>query len=50
VFAVGHIVSGHTLKHVIAAGAVACLVAMLRARRQRPRVGERNASIVPDHA
>ena len=33
VFAVGHIVSGHTLKHVIAAGGVACLVAMLRARR-----------------
>jgi hypothetical protein len=32
IFALGHIVSGHTLKHLTAAGAVACLVAMLRAR------------------
>lgn len=32
IFALGRIVSGHTLKHLVAAGAVACLVAMLRAR------------------
>ena len=32
IFALGHIVSGHTLKHLAAAGAVACLVGMLRAR------------------
>lgn len=32
IFALGQIVSGHTLKHVVAAGAVACLVAMLRVR------------------
>ena len=32
IFAVGHVVSGHTLKHLVAAGGVACLVAMLRAR------------------
>jgi hypothetical protein len=31
-FAFGHIVSGHTLKHLVAAGGVACLVGMLRAR------------------
>ena len=30
--ATGHLVSGHTLKHLVAAGGVACLVAMLRAR------------------
>jgi hypothetical protein len=35
VFALGNIVSGHTLKHVAAAGAVACIAAMLRARRPR---------------
>jgi hypothetical protein len=31
--ATGHLVSGHTLKHLVAAAGVACLVAMLRARR-----------------
>jgi len=35
VFALGRIVSGHTLKHLAAAGAAACLVAMLRARMAR---------------
>ncbi|HYB72318.1 MAG TPA: hypothetical protein VED18_03025 [Candidatus Sulfotelmatobacter sp.] len=33
IFALGHMVSGHTLKHVAAAGGVACVAAMLRARR-----------------
>ena len=28
----GSIVSGHTLKHLVAAGGVACMVAMLRVR------------------
>ena len=32
IFALGQIVSGHTLKHLTAAGGVACLVLMLRAR------------------
>jgi hypothetical protein len=32
VFSLGGIVSGHTLKHILASGGVACLVAMLRAR------------------
>jgi hypothetical protein len=32
IFAIGHIVSGHTLKHVAAAGGVMCVVAMLRMR------------------
>jgi hypothetical protein len=32
IFELGRIVSGHTLKHLVAAGGVACLVAMLRAR------------------
>ena len=32
IFALGRIVSGHTLKHVAAACAVACLVAMIRRR------------------
>jgi hypothetical protein len=36
VFAVGHIVSGHTLKHLAAAGGVLCIVAMLRMRAQLP--------------
>lgn len=35
IFAMGAIVSGHTLKHLAAAGAVVCLVAMLRARAPR---------------
>ena len=32
IFALGQMVSGHTLKHLAAAGGVACLLAMLRAR------------------
>ena len=32
VFALGHIISGHTLKHLVAAGGVGCLVAMFRVR------------------
>ena len=32
IFALGHLVSGHTLKHLAAAGGAACLVAMLRSR------------------
>jgi hypothetical protein len=32
IFAIGQVVSGHTLKHLMAAAAVACLVVMLRAR------------------
>jgi hypothetical protein len=32
VFSIGHIISGHTLKHLLAAAAVACLTLMLRAR------------------
>ncbi len=32
VFAIGHAISGHTLKHLVAAAAVGCLVAMLRVR------------------
>jgi hypothetical protein len=32
VFALGHIISGHTLKHLVAAGGVGCLVRMLRVR------------------
>lgn len=32
VFAIGHIMSGHTLKHLIAAAAVGCLVVMLHVR------------------
>lgn len=34
IFALGHVVSGHTLKHLVAAGGVACLAWMLRARTQ----------------
>jgi hypothetical protein len=33
IFALGEIVSGHTLKHLAAAGGVACLIGMLRARQ-----------------
>jgi hypothetical protein len=40
VFALGRIVSGHTLKHLVAAAGVACLVVMLRVRWQL-YVGER---------
>ena len=32
ILALGQIVSGHTLKHLVAAGGVACVVAMLRVR------------------
>jgi hypothetical protein len=32
IFALGGIISGHTLKHLVAAGGVACLVGMLRTR------------------
>ena len=32
IFALAGILSGHTLKHIVAAGGVACLVVMLRAR------------------
>ena len=35
IFALGQIVSGHTLKHLAAAGAIACLLTMLRARVRR---------------
>ena len=36
VFGLGQVASGHTLKHIVAAGAVACLVVMLGARRRAP--------------
>jgi hypothetical protein len=36
IFAVGHVVSGHTLKHLAAAGGVLCIVAMLRMRAREP--------------
>jgi hypothetical protein len=32
IYALGYFVSGHTLKHIVAAGGVACLAEMLRAR------------------
>jgi hypothetical protein len=32
IFALGHFVSGHTLKHLVAAGGVACVAVMLQAR------------------
>jgi hypothetical protein len=32
IYALGNVVSGHTLKHLVAAGSVACLIGMLRAR------------------
>ena len=37
IFALGNIVSGHTLKHLVAAGGVACLVAMVRERSSAAR-------------
>jgi predicted membrane channel-forming protein YqfA (hemolysin III family) len=40
VFAIGHVVSGHTLKHLIAAAAVGCLVAMLRVRSPVNRLAQ----------
>ena len=36
VLALGQIVSGHTLKHLLAAGGVGCIVAMIRARAPSP--------------
>jgi hypothetical protein len=39
IFSVGQIVSGHTLKHLVSAGAVACVVGMLRVRAQSPSPG-----------
>lgn len=33
IFALGQVVSGHSLKHLAAAGGIACLVVMLRSRR-----------------
>jgi hypothetical protein len=45
IFALGQIVSGHTLKHLAAAGGIACLVAMLRVRR--PIAPDRPAAQVP---
>lgn len=36
IFGLGQIVSGHTLKHVVAATGVACLVVMLRERSPKP--------------
>jgi hypothetical protein len=43
IFALGQIVSGHTLKHVAAAGGVACVATMLRARMRRG-----GAAVPPD--
>jgi hypothetical protein len=33
VFAIGHVISGHTLKHLAAAGAIACIARMIQVRR-----------------
>ncbi len=47
-YAVGRIVSGHTLKHLAAAGGVMCLVAMLRMRARRAiREPSPNPSLQP---
>lgn len=40
IFALGKIVSGHTLKHLAAAGGVACIAAMLRARTRPAGAGD----------
>jgi hypothetical protein len=46
IFALGHIVSGHTLKHLTAAAGAACLVGMLRTRaRQMGAQVSRPASV-----
>ena len=37
VFAIGHIISGHTLKHLTAAGGMFCVALMLRARSRPER-------------
>jgi hypothetical protein len=42
VFAIGHIMSGHTLKHLIAAAAVGCLVVMLHVRSPIVTMDTRN--------
>ena len=34
IFEIGHVVSGHTLKHLFAAAGIACVAVMLRARSQ----------------
>jgi hypothetical protein len=46
IFAHGQIVSGHTLKHLAAAGGVACLIGMLRTRAER----EPRAAVDPARA
>jgi len=38
IFEIGHVVSGHTLKHLFAAGGIACVAVMLRGRSGRMRV------------
>ena len=40
IFAAGQVVSGHTLKHLAAAGGIACLVVMLRKRTAADTLGE----------
>ena len=39
IFDAGHIVSGHTLKHLVAAAGVACVAAMLAVRARTPAPG-----------
>jgi len=39
IFSLGGVVSGHTLKHLAAAAALACLLPMLRVRLRRPQAG-----------
>jgi hypothetical protein len=47
IFALGEILSGHTLKHFAAAGGVACLIGMLRARAQfQPRAAADSAPVL----
>ena len=45
ILAIGGIVSGHSLKHMVAAGGVACIVAMLRARRTARHPRSMNATL-----
>jgi hypothetical protein len=45
VFGVGGIVSGHTLKHLVAAAGAAFLIVMLRERRQRGPMSTRSARV-----
>ena len=35
IFDIGHLISGHTLKHLAAAGGMACVAVMLRQRARR---------------